>query len=593
MDLRELYEKRRGLTHFKERDLAVKVFENYYHSRDPQKPGIPQITYRPYNVDNINVSNQSEHRYAVNLSRRVVGYFSSMFAHPPRTWKSPLGGDIKTADRHTLWLAHVFQQSRLLTLQPRQSHWLSMRGDCVYAVDWDAKRVFVRTYDPAWCYPTFSNLDMGKVEDMLICFQVPSEWANRHYGSHSQDESCHVFIYWDDRICRTQVGLEPIHDLDREHHLGFCPFRWVFGSPDGSLAEADIRDVPSLQDLYNENLLLAMDSIRKTVDPAYWGAGLKGNIQPEPGVVIGLPNEQATINQFPTGGDPHMIMGVMEMLNSNIEATSGISPISSTGRAQGSIVTGSAVRHQVEAIESRAEARRAAFEDCYAQLGAMCFQVLEKIFPKKEQTFPIKGGEDAIRGSEIEGWYDCYAQYGEYFNVPPEQRIQLALQGLGRIYDDKMAIRLAGLPDVTPEEMAARIDDYQTRQGAITGKAQAYAQLAAQQAQQQQPPPEQLGGQPGMPPEMAPQRGAPPTAPGAAGMNVTLQDVERALKVIESQLKGPVWATDELAVVGMSAHPVVVVGLQRDLPVVNSVMHALHGIAVVDAPKDAPRLELV
>jgi hypothetical protein len=593
MDLHEMYQKRSGMVNFKERDTAARIFEDYYQSRDPKKPGVPQLTYRPYLTDNGPAATADDHRYTVNLSRRVISYFGSMFARPPVTWKAIQDDDKKDADRQTNWLLNVFHHSRLLTLQPRQSHWLSLKGDCVYHVDWDEDKVLVRTYDPSWCYPTFSNLDMGKIEDMLICFQVPTSWANKQYGTNEPGESVHVYIFWDDEMSRTQVGRTQVPRLDRDHKLGFCPFRWVFGSPDGSLAQSDIRDIPSLQDLYNENLLLAMDSIRKQVDPAYWGAGLKGNVSPVPGEVLGLPNAEAKIAVFPTSGDPQMMMGVMQMLEGNIEATSGISPISSQGRASGSIVTGAAVRHQVEAIEARTETRRAAIEDAYAQIGGMCFQVLEKVFPSKEQTFPSKAGQQQLKGSEVGGWYTCHAQYGEYFSLSPQERIQASMQGLGRIYDDHLAIKLAALPDVTPEEMVARIADYQERQAITTGRGQALSQLAAQQAQQTPPTPEKMGAPPGPPPGSTPSVPSPPPAPGVAGMNVTIEDVSRALKMIEAQLKGPVWATGDLAVVGMSSNPMVIVGLQRDLALVNPVMQAMHGIAVVDAPKGAPRLELV
>jgi hypothetical protein len=156
-----------------------------------------------------------------------------------------------------------------------------------------------------------------------------------------------------------------------------------------------------------------------------------------------------------------------------------------------------------------------------------------------------------------------------------------------------MAIRLADLPDTTPEEMVARIADYQERQAITTGKAQALSQLAAQAAQEKPPPPEQMGQPPGVPQGAAPQKPEPTQAPAAAGMNVTLADVQRTLKLVETQLRGPVWATGDLAVVGMSANPMVVVGLERDLAIVNSVMQALHGIAVLQVEKDMPRLELV
>lgn len=593
MDLREIHEKRAGMLMFKERDVATKVFDNYYQSRDPQREGVPQLTYRPHLIANLDTGASEDHRYAVNLSRRVVSYFASTFSRPPKIWKSPLGEDMKTAELHTYWLRHVLNQSRILTLQPRQSHWLSLRGDCVYGTDWDEDKVLIRTYDPNWCYPQFSNLDLGAVDDMLIAFQAPTKWANDHYGTQAKGETVHVYIYWDEQIRQVQVGDQPVSSMDRRHDLGFCPFRWVFGSPDGSLAQADVRDLPALQDLYNENLLLALDAIRKQVDPAYYGTGVKGNLTPEPGTVLGIANDQAKIAVFPSGGDPAIIMGVMQMLESNIEATSGISPISAHGMAQGSIVTGSAVRHQVEAIEARTETRRSALEDAFAQIGAQCFRILESQFKKKEMTFPGKEAQVTINGGDVAGWYTCAAQYGDYLGLGPQERVQAALMGLGRIYDDHMAIRLADLPDTTPEKMVARVADYQERQAVTTGRAQALAQLAAQAAQQKPPGQESLGQPAGIPPSAMPQPPTQPPAPGTAAMNVTLGDVSRVLALIKTQLKGPVWAAGELAVVGMSPNPMLVVGVQKDLAIVNSVMQSLHGIAVVNVPPDMPRLELV
>jgi hypothetical protein len=594
MNLREMYEHRKGKANFRERDAIVKVFEAYYQNRNP-KTNETTISYRPELIDP-GISQQPNDQFAVNLSRRVISHFGATFARPPKLWKSPLGDDHKTADNHTAWLQQVMAQSRIKTLHPRQAHWLSMRGDAVFGVDWnkDKKQVLIRTYDPAWCYPQFSNLDLGEVDDMLIAFSVPTEWAKTTYGVTIPGETCHVYIYWDHQVRRVQVDNTEIGSMDRQHDLGFCPFRWVFGSPDGSLAQADVRDLPPLQDLYNENLSLALDAIRKQVDPSYYGTGLKGNLVPEPGTVVSIPNENAKIAVFPSGGDPAIIMGVMSMLEQNIEATSGISPISSHGQAGGSIVTGSAVRHQVEAIEARVESRRAMLEDAYAQVGEYSLRVLEKIFEKEELSFPTKTGEETIKGADVDGWYTCFAQYGDYLGLSPTERVQASLQGLGRIYDDHMAIRLADLPDTTPEEMVARIADYQERQAVSTGRGQALGQLAAQEAQQNAPSPDKLGSAPpSVPPEAAPQKPGPPPTPGVAGMNVTLEDVTRALKMVETRLKGPVWATGDLAIVGMSASPMVVVGLSRDLPIVNSIMQSLHGMAVADVPKEMPRLELV
>jgi hypothetical protein len=191
----------------------------------------------------------------------------------------------------------------------------------------------------------------------------------------------------------------------------------------------------------------------------------------------------------------------------------------------------------------------------------------------------------------VKGWYECKAQYGDLLGLIPRERMMVAMQGEGHIYDDLMAIRLADLPDTTPEEMVKRLADFQDRQAIAFGRGQGLGQVAAQSVQQQ-PPPAATGAQPGPPSDAMPQRPSPPPPPGVGGMNVTLQDVERALAMIKPQLKGPVWATGDLAVVGMSSNPMLVVGVQKDLPLVNSVMAGLHGIAVATVPEGMPRLEV-
>jgi hypothetical protein len=593
VNLKDLYGKRKGETQFRERDAAYRIFEGYYQSRDPQKPGVPQITYRPYLIDSISSSAAENHRYSVNLHRGVVAYFGSLFAKTPRLWKTPLMGDEKSADIQTGWLRSVFKNSRMGTQQPRNSNWLSLRGDCVYGVDWDKddKKVLIRTYDPGWCYPQFSALDLGGIENMLIAIEVPATWAKEKYGISVEGETTYLFHYWDDDIFRVDIDKTEITAMRREHHLGFCPFRWVFGTGDGVMAQADVRDLAALQDLFNENLLLAIDAVRKQVDPAYYGTGLKGNLEPKGGEVLGIPNENAKISKFETGGDPAVIMGVMSMLGDQIHQVSGMSPISAQGRAGGSIVTGTAVRNQVEAMESRTETRRQTLEDAFEQVGEYCFKVLEKVFRTQELTFPGKNGEETLKGSDVKEWYECKAQYGDLLGLGPRERMQVAMQGMGHIYDDLMGIRLADLPDVTPEEMVKRLADFQDRQAIAFGRGQGLGQIAAQSVQQQ-PPPAATGEQPGPPPSAMPQKPSPPPAPGVGGMNVTLQDVERALAMVKPQLTGPVYATGDLAVVGMSANPMLVVGVKKDLPIVNSIMAGLHGIAVAKVPDGMPQLEL-
>lgn len=519
MDLKALWEERQQDKVFKERDQAYKLFDHYYHARDPEDAGKPQLTYRPYLVDGVQ-SGSEDSKFVINQVRRTNNHFASMFARAPKTWVLPFDEDQTSVDSADIWTAHldsVFRRSKLGMQQPRQSFWLSNRGDACWGVDWDGNgeggEVLVRCFDPAWCYPAFSDMDLGGVENILITFQVHPRWAKEHYKiAVKEDEMARVFIFWNASERIVQVNDREVKDFHRQHDLGFCPFRWVFGGPDGSMAQADCREIPPLQDLFNENLLLALDSIRKTVDPAYYAVGLKpGTYTPQAGQVMPLP-DGASVGQFPTGGDAHMILGVMNQLEGYITGISGISPISATGQAHGSIVTGSAVRHQVEAAESRAETRKTALEAAYAQIGGMILRITERKLSEIEIPVRVRTKLERVKGDAVGGWYECEAQYGGYFSLPVDQRVRAAMEGLGRLWDDRFALTLADVPGVVPGDMTSRLRDYQLRQATATGQAQALGQMAAQEAQQaaggQLPGMQQQGGAPPQP-----QQGPPKPSP--------------------------------------------------------------------------------
>jgi hypothetical protein len=510
LDLKALWEERVGDDLFKERDRAYRVYQNYYDSRESD--GSQSLTYRPYLIDDQNVATD-DHKNLVNHARRVVNHFASMFARPPALWAVPFDGEptsIELAGKMTSAIEQIMFESRTRSTQARQSKWLSVRGDAVWGADWEENgdekaRLMVRTFDPSWCYPSFSDQDLGGVEDMLITYKVAGRWAKDKFGVEvgRPGDQVRIFVYWDGRIRQTQIEDVHIKAQDMTHDLGFVPFRWCFAQGDGEMAQSDVREIPKLQDFFNENLLLAMDSIRRDVDPAYYGTGLKKSITPVAGEVADIP-EGATINAFPTGGDPSMILGVMSALSGFIESGAGVSPISMTGQAQGSIVTGAAVRHQVEAAEQRAENRKEAIADAYAQTASMLLRILEKKFPEKSIVIKTKeNARSAVSGKDVMGWSMCAAEYGGFLGLPVDQRVRIALEGLGRLWDAEMGIRIADLPGVTPQDMTRRLHNYQIDQAKTTA--------AAQQAAQPQGQPG--GGQPGPP---GPQRPTKPPQPNAA-----------------------------------------------------------------------------
>lgn len=592
-DLKKMFDERSSHPLMKARDDAYKIFNNYINSQG--KNGKVQLTFKPFaQMDVRGTGEGQDHKLAINLSRRVHSYFTSTFARVPGLWKLAKGmepEDEKKAARLTFWLEGIFAASRVEAAQARQASWLSGRGDCVFAVDYDDDKgeIYVRTYDPAWCYPTLDPFDVGGVQDILIAFSTPKKWAEKEYNLTIRGEKSNVQVYhyWDHDHFEMQVEETPVPLRTRKHDLGFCPFRWVFGSADGNFAQSDIRDIPSLQDFYNENLLLAMDSIRKQVDKAWIAFGVNKDITPKPGMAIAVKSSDAKLQEFPAGADPAIIMSVMQMLEAGVEATTGISPASSRGQVHG-IGTGAAIRNQVHAVEARNEARKQAFEDAYAMVGNFTFRVLEKRFGEKKVKAMTNNGYIEVSGSDVEGHYLCQAEYGGFVGMDLAQRIQGSLQGLGRIYDDTEAIRLAALPGVNPLAMQKRVDDYQKRLAITAAQAQSFAQHASQSGQE--PSPEQMG-QPPMPAGAAPQQAQPAPSPQSTERGLTsIADIERAIQALKGQLHGSVWAVGELAIAGMAARPLVMVGSEKDLGPVTALMQSVKTHVLPGHPGEMPSL---
>lgn len=597
-DLVKMLDERQSHPLMKARNDAYKIFENYIQSKG--KKGDVQLTFKPFAQMDIRGTGD-DHKLAINLSRRVHSYFTATFSTVPETWKQPKTddpADKEKAERLSWWLVEdVYVRSRTQAGQPRQASFLSGRGDCVFGVDWEnndhAKEVLIRTYDPMFCYPTLDPFDVGGVQDILIVFNTSKTWAEKHYGISLPDQGkseVRVLHYWDADHFEMQVEEKKVPAFERKHKLGICPFRWVFGSADGNFAQSDIRDIPSLQDFYNENLLLAMDSIRKEVDKAYIVFGVNKDLTPKPGMAIGVKSSDAKLQEFPAGADAQVIMQVGQMLEAAVESTTGISSTSARGQVQG-IGTGAAIRNQVQAVEARNEARKQAFADAYAMVGNYCMRVLEKEFG--ETKLGVSGRKDMeVSGADVDGFYLCQADYGGFVGMEMAQRIQASLSGLGRVYDDLEAIRLARLPGVNPLEMRKRIDDYQTRQAVTAAKAQALAQQAMQTQSAQEPSPGQVGQEP-TPPGAIPQKAqpAPPPAPAQRGLT-TLGDIERTLQSVKNQLHGTVWAVGELAVAGIAAQPLLMVSSEKDLPIVTGLMQALHTHVLPGHPGQIPSLAL-
>jgi len=522
-DLKLLFEERSSSVSFKKRNAAYRLFENCYNS--DTKEGLRlDLTYRPNNVDGVTMGDDNElSKIAVNQVRRVVSHFGSMFAHRPRVYVFPEDEkSIDKAEREGEYIEHVMRMSNADVQHAQQSHYLALRGDAVFAIDWNPvettrPRVMLKTYDPRNCYPLFQPHNLGGLEDMLIGVRVNPSWARTTFelgpNAINPDQQASLFYYWDSEDFSIQIEEIPLKRFGRRHGLGFVPFRWVFGDPSGLMAQADCREVPKLQEVFNEALLLTLDAVRKQVDPAWYVTGAPKDISPEPGYANALP-ENASVGKWPIEADPQIIMQVMSSLESAIYTTTGVSPISMTGMGRGSDRSGAAIRHQVEAVDARAEQRKVLLESTYARLGEMVLKITNQLYPQELLAFstPAKGFQQ-MPGKDFSKSPLCEAAYSDFVSQTPETRFQIALQGLGRVFDDKYAIsNVLDLPGVDPTGMVERLRTYQISQAKIAAEAQAAAQHIAQQAQGEEAG--QPGGMPGQPQAntlQAPCRPTPPT----------------------------------------------------------------------------------
>lgn len=589
-NLETLWKMRAGAKTFKDRDSLYRTLEDYVLSRSSTRAPT-NISPKPLLLD---AEDAADERVLVNWASQVVNHRVASFSRIPRTWNLPWSGEpeaVRLAQKNTNFIYSVFAKSSMKALQPLQAWRFSVRGEAVQGVEWDKqkKQIYVRCYDPAWCYPSLNDLDLGAMNDLLITYEVDAGWARKNFKVDVPGDKklARVFIYWTTEERTVQVDRTPVEEFRLKHDLGFVPFRWAFARPNGQYAQSDVRDVIRLQDVFNEALVLSLDALRKTVYKAYWGVGIKENVVPQPDEVIAFTNTDAHIYEFPSSAPPEVALGIMDSLGKYIQSAAGVSPISLEGTASGSIVTGAAVRHQVEAVEARSETQRVVFEMLYSKTAEYILRVLESQFPDAKVLFRGRDQQsfDTVTGSDVKGWYDCTSEYGSTYNMPPEQRSKYALEGLGRLWDDHYAVK-AGLPDdIDPDEMVQRLQDYQVRQAEIQAKAQGAAQEEASQGQV----PSQ--GPPGVsPPQMAqpPQ----PPIPGKMPGMVKLTQIENALKLVEDSLKGQVWAIGELAIAGMSAAPVVMVSEEKDRGKVETVVQPFHGQVVVGQPEDTPHITL-
>ncbi len=579
--LQELWEERSNSQDFKNRDAVYKLHEAAYQSRSADGER-QNITWRPIMLDG--QVGGGEGREPLNLTKQIGLHHTSAASKVPRTWNEP--GSLasqETAAKNTQLLQMTFGLSSMRLLQVRQAYNVSVLGDAVYGVVFDTRKdarrnVWVRVAHPSHCYPGLDDQDLGRLVDNLITYEVRRGWAEKRFGVElpGTKSTVRVFEYWDDQFRLIQIDKQVIGNWRLEHNHGFVPWYWCFNQVPGMFAQADVSETPKLQGTMNDLFLLAMDAMRRNVDKSYYATGHRGTVNPQPGKVVGFPNPNVKVDEFPTAVPPAMITQLMTYIQGNAQSMAGISPISMEGLVEGSNVTGSAIRHQVEAIEARAEAKRANLESAFAWLGESILKVYAQWLADHEFLLRVGGQEIKHTGAQVGDWTRCLASYGSFEGLPTMDRANWAMTGLGRVHGRRTAIQLA-YPERDTDQMESEVDDYQLHQAQLSARAQAAAQEVMQSGQGEPGAAgaaPQAGGQPG-PALSAPQLQQRHPVPGAAltaGASSTLSDLRLMLQLAKGRLKGDVYAVGEMAITGMAVAPQIAVTEEQDKPIVQAVL---------------------
>ena len=601
IELQKLWEERSQQPEMKMRDMAYKTYENAYLSRtaDGERQN---VAWRPIMLDG--QTSDTAGREPINLAKQFGLHHTSAMARPPRTWNEPGPGGEDVSQKNTALIHRVFRESEIRLLQVKQAYHLAANGDAVYGLAYDRgedarRRCWVRVVKPIHCYPAIDDAEApGALKDNLITYEVRKGWAERAYGIvvPQNKSTVRVYEYWDDEYRLIQVEKVKVHHMTVHHELGFVPWYWCFNQVPGMFAQADIAETPKIQGAMNELWILGQDAVRRNVDKAYYAVGHKGTVQPQPGKAVGFPNPNTRIDEFPTAAPPQMITQFMAYAQGHAQAMAGISPISSEGMIEGSNVTGSAIRHQVEAIEARAESKRAAVEAAYSWLGEHILNIYEQKLGDHQLRLRIGEQEVSHSGDRVGDWKHCLASYGSFEGLATMDRGNWAMQGLGRVHGRRTAIALA-YPERDVESMEREIDAYQLDQAVLTAKAQAAAQEVLQSGQEPGAanPAPGPGGQatgraaPHAPPVQMPQR---PPEPGIAKMGkpATLDDLKLLLRLLQGKLRGDVYAVGEMAIVGMAIVPEVAVVEDRDLPLVQSTLAPKRAMVRIGVVDDEPKV---
>ncbi|MGP8160580.1 MAG: hypothetical protein ACLQGJ_05070 [Candidatus Dormibacteria bacterium] len=348
--------------------------------------------------------------------------------------EGPSNQQMEQATKRTRALREQHNHSGMVTQGAQLAFFLVAMGDAAIVInprvqaDVDAEKerlgredpfrplgVYLSVVNPSTAFPHFrQGYTVNELEDLFVIFRLAARDAKLMYGI-DVDKDAKVIHYYGQSEKRILVdGRDVIRPV--EHDLGFCPAVWCTNkASDGRTAQSDIRMAISMNRQLGLTYSIYLDSLIWSVHPIVHVHDREHVETPSGSPEIG---PGATVSTVQTGdveliapeGRPEVAGSMVQMLMSAIHQVTGVSPIQTEGKVDGSNISARSVDRQMSPMETRLALSNTLLAESYQLLNAKVLLMLSDLPAFKGVEFPLYGQDsggtynETFSQADIGGW---------------------------------------------------------------------------------------------------------------------------------------------------------------------------------------------
>jgi len=618
---------------FAERDeLYISMLKYYFHGNDTDGGGgshqvmAMDAKGRPLQRD-LGVSNQMNHRVYANKAAAVVDDYQALLGRKPQVRFLPPDGSpqsqlkVTKLDRYML---DTYDMSDMDFQQAECGFFLPTLGDACYVLEpyfppelreKKIGRVGISALGPNFGYPSFlKGFRRFQLRDLIIFMLDDPEVIEEEYGIKvkKKDDMVPIVTYLSRWQRTVVVGDQQVAHV--EHDLGFVPAEWMHNKMVRSnlgmhqFANSEIRNVRALQDRQNYAMAVQDDALLYATYPMIHGKNLDafsgGQLEVGAGAV-NFSNVEGELSILGSTANPAAAGDIIHGTTQDIYTAAGTSSVRAEGDQHSSIQTGRSIHAAQGPQATRLDLKQSLLGYGIERLNQKVLMMQERV-PSLAHPFEIHGREKGQEFREefdpkadIDGWYQNRVSWDAMIGMNTQQKTVVAMQGMaGKIWDQIYAMELVGIED--PVRMRERIQEGEADEMARQAQIQQGAQSQGQPGQGMQAAPHVPGvklpggggakGGGGAPQSMPfrPPSMSQPGPQGGVPQGVALDAIQNALHAVALKLKGTVFAVGDLATMGQSMTPKLMITNFRDHePITTAVTHIAPNIKIEAKSEEA------